>query len=273
VDRAIALSENVLKKTKPLYVTGDLVHNSVVMNDLFAKGLRVIVLDDLPENATVMIQAHGASPELIEILRTRGNEIVDGTCPIVKRSFDICKKCSQSSHKLIVFGHSKHPEMRALKGIINDALIINDLDDLKRHVKEIQKKNKLNFALCAQTTKPLNEFSDFSAYLSTQLKQFQHLIVYNTICDATTYREAEIKRLASDNDCVIVVGGFKSSNTRKLYDIAKAHNKHAHLVHSLSDLEAIKRNIFQSETCVIASGTSTPMSQVEAVENYITSEM
>ncbi len=273
VDRAVALSEDVLTKTQPLYVTGDLVHNKVVMDDLSAKGLKVIDLMNLPENGTVMIQAHGAAPDLIKELQRKRNKIIDGTCPIVKRSFDICLKCSQSSHKLIVFGHSKHPEMKALKGIVRDAKIINDIDELKRNTLDLMEDNRLNIALCAQTTKPLKEFSEFSAYLSTQLKQFQHLIVYNTICDATTHREAEIKRLASDNDCVIVVGGVKSSNTRKLYDIAKTQNTNTYLVHSLKDLDAIKRNIFRSETCVIASGTSTPMKQVEAVENYITSEM
>ncbi|MFW6263199.1 MAG: 4-hydroxy-3-methylbut-2-enyl diphosphate reductase [Thermotogota bacterium] len=273
MDRAIAMAADVLKQTKPLYVTGDLVHNSEVMDELAVKGLKVIDLHDLPEKALVMIQAHGASPDLIEALQTRGNEIIDGTCPIVKRSFDICKNCSQSSYRLIVFGHSKHPEMVALKGVVHDALIINDLKELKKDIKVMNASNKQNIALCAQTTKPLKEFSEFSSFLSTQLNQFQHLIVYNTICDATTYREAEIKTLASINDCVIVVGGVKSSNTRKLYDIAKSLNNNAHLVHSLRELDAIKENIFRSETCVIASGTSTPMRQVEAVENYITSEM
>lgn len=243
------------------------------MDDLSEKGLKVIDLKRLPEKSTVMIQAHGASPTLIRELTIMGNQIVDGTCPIVKRSFDICQKCAQSDYQMIVFGQLKHPEMMALKGIVSDALIFNNLDDLQKHLTANVENNKLNFALCAQTTKPLKKFSEFSAYLSTQLKQFQHLIVYNTICDATTHREAEIKRLASDNNCVIVVGGVKSSNTRKLYDIAKIQNSNTHLVHSLSDLDAIKKNIFQSETCVIASGTSTPMRQVEAVENYITSEM
>ena len=273
VDRAIALSEDILKKTQPLYVTGDLVHNAIVMDTLFKKGLKVIDLEDLPENSTVMIQAHGASPELIQELRVRENRLVDGTCPIVKKSFDICQKCSQSSYHLVVLGRSKHPEMIALKGIVKDALIFNNIDDLKRNINDNLELKQSNLALCAQTTKPLKEFSEFSAYLTTQLKQFQHLIVYNTICDATIHREAEIKSLATRNDCVIVVGGVKSSNTRKLYDIAKAHNSNSHLVHSLSDLVEIKRNIFQSKTCVIASGTSTPMKQVEAVENYITSEM
>lgn len=273
VDRAVTLSEDVLKKTQPLYVTGDLVHNKAVMDDLSTKGLKVIDLMNLPEKSTVLIQAHGAAPDLIKTLQRKRNKIIDGTCPIVKRSFDICQMCSQSSHKLIVYGHSKHPEMKALIGIVRDAVIINDINELKEKVMDLMEDNRLNVALCAQTTKPLKEFSEFSAYLSTQLKQFQHLIVYNTICDATTHREAEIKTLASDNDCVIVVGGVKSSNTRKLYDIAKVQNNNAHLIHSLEDLDAIKTNIFRSETCVIASGTSTPMRQVEAVENYITSEM
>lgn len=262
-----------MKKTQSLYVTGDLVHNEIVMDGLSKKGLKVIDLANLPENSTVMIQAHGASPDLIQELQIRGNKIIDGTCPIVKKSFDICQKCSQSSYQLIVLGQSKHPEMLALKGIVQDALILNDLNDLKRNINDSHELKLVNIALCAQTTKPLKEFSEFSAYLTKQLKQFQCLIVYNTICDATIHREAEIKNLASHNDCVIVVGGVKSSNTRKLYDIAKAHNINSHLVHSLSDLDEIKRNIFRSKTCVIASGTSTPIMQVEAVENYITSEM
>ena len=273
MDRAISLAEEILKKTKPLYVTGDLVHNAIVMEDLSAKGLKIIDENSLPSNETVLIQAHGASPDLIKKLSSMGNEIIDGTCPIVKKSFYICKGCFQSGYKLFVFGQSKHPEMRALKGIVKEAMILNDLDELKMSVKKINEKVSGNFALCAQTTKPIGRFSEFSAYLCSQLKQFQQLIVYNTICDATTFREDEIKMLASGNDCVIVVGGVKSSNTRKLYDIAKRHNGNSHLVHSLGDLDALKKNIFQSETCVIASGTSTPMRQVEEVENYITSEM
>ena len=273
VDRAISLAVDVLKKTDSLYVTGDLVHNAMVMDELFSKGLKIIDEQSLPANATVMIQAHGASPDLIERLAEKGNRIVDGTCPIVKKSFDICRSCSELLYEIIVYGNSNHPEMRALKGIVHKALIINDLDALKVCVRKIIDTRKKNFALCAQTTKPLGQFSEFSAYISSQLKQFQHLIVYNTICDATTRREEEIKRLAFSNDCVIVVGGVKSSNTRKLYDIAKANTVNAHLIHSVKDLDAIKGTLFQSDTCLIASGTSTPMKQVEAVENYITSEM
>ena len=280
VDRAITMALKVLLKKGTLYVTGDLVHNALVMDELSAKGLKIIDQKRLPENTTVMIQAHGAPPDMVRQLIKNGNEIIDGTCPIVKKSFDICQKCSRSGHQLIVFGRSQHPEMMALKGIVEDALIIDSLNDLDQlfqkkdgKVQEHPISKGLNLALCAQTTKPLEQFSELAAYLSSQIRQFQHLIVYNTICDATTLREKEIEQLASDNDCVIVVGGVKSSNTRKLYDIAKRCNKNAHLIHSTEDLDGIKESIFQSDTCVIASGTSTPMKQVEAVENYITSEM
>jgi len=280
VDRAITMALKFLCLEGTLYVTGDLVHNAQVMDELIVKGLKIIDHRRFPEHATVMIQAHGASPDMVRELIERGNNIIDGTCPIVKKSFDICQKCSLSGHQLIVFGRSQHPEMIALKGIVRDALIVEGLNDL-----ELLFQNKAGFAqkhqiskafdvaLCAQTTKPLEQFGELAAFLSSQIRQFQHLIVYNTICDATTLREKEIEQLASNNDCVIVVGGVKSSNTRKLYDIAKKRNNNAHLIHSIEDLDGIKASIFQSETCVIASGTSTPMKQVEAVENYITSEM
>jgi len=280
VDRAITMALEVLLKKGTLYVTGDLVHNALVMDELSEKGLKIINQNRLPKNTTVMIQAHGASPDMVRQLVENGNAIIDGTCPIVKKSFDICQKCSLSGHQLIVFGHSLHPEMLALKGIIKDALIVDGLNDLTVLYQNKGENNEkhpiskeLDVALCAQTTKPLEQFSELAAYLSSQIRQFQHLMVYNTICDATTLREKEIEQLASDNDCVIVVGGMKSSNTRKLYDIAKKCNKNAHLIHSIEDLDGKKASIFQSETCVIASGTSTPMKQVEMVENYITSEM
>jgi 4-hydroxy-3-methylbut-2-enyl diphosphate reductase len=267
------MAEDLLKKHGSIYVTGDLVHNSVVMDRLEDLGLNVLDENALPQGAVVLIQAHGAPSGLIESLKDMGNEIIDGTCPIVKKSFNTVLKSRQKGFKNLVFGKRTHPEMMALKSLVPEAEIFEDRMSLERLLKENQSERTINYAFTAQTTKPLSIFTEFASRITASLFMFQSVIVYNTICDATISREKEIRDKALVADCVIIIGGRKSSNTRKLYEIARAVNKNSFLVHGRADIEEIKDKIYQFNNVVLGSGTSTPMQQVEEIQNYISSGM
>jgi len=98
---------------------------------------------------------------------------------------------------------------------------------------------------------------------------FDSLLVYNTICDATVLREEEIIKEAEKEQAVLVIGGENSSNTLKLYQLAKERNEKSYLVHNLAGLKLIENEISVFHTVVMASGTSTPMEQVERIEKYL----
>jgi 4-hydroxy-3-methylbut-2-enyl diphosphate reductase len=267
------LAESALRDFDEIYVTGDLVHNSVVMNRLRGLGLRIIDENDLPSRSTVLVQAHGAPVDLVDRLKKLNNRIIDGTCPIVKKSFGITLEANRKGFKSLVFGKRAHPEMVALKSLAPEAQIFENSEQLNSILSDMKKESRGSFALTAQTTKPLSAFSQFASEISSSLFMFQSVIVYNTICDATISRENEIRDRACAADCVIIIGGEKSSNTRKLYEIAKKKNENSFLVHGIDDVKKIRDKIYQFNNVVLGSGTSTPMLQVEEVQNYISRGM
>ncbi len=267
------MAESLLAEHGEIYVTGDLVHNSVVMERLERIGMKILDGRALPYDSVVLIQAHGAPEELVAKLERNGNEIVDGTCPIVKKSFHTVVETGRSGSINLVFGKKTHPEMIALKSMAPDAEIFEDMASLESILSNVASERDRSYVFTAQTTKPLSVFSEYAAKITSSLFMFQRVIVYNTICDATISREKEIRDKALETDCVVIIGGEKSSNTRKLYEIARSVNENSFLVHGIEDVEELREKIFQFNTVVLGSGTSTPLLQVEEIQNYISSGM
>lgn len=266
VRRAIDLADKLLTQYDKLYVTGELVHNSYVMKRLFSKGLRLLDKNDMPSGEVCLIQAHGVDPAIRQALFAKGNEIIDGTCPIVSRSFEINQKLARQGYQVFVFGKRSHPEMMALKGLVEDIDIIENADEIDGTLEGV---NGTQSALTAQTTMPRQAFQDLIVTIHRRLKMFDSLLVYNTICDATVLREEEIIKASGREQAVLVIGGENSSNTRKLYQLAKERNENSYLVHNLAGVKTIEQNISDCHNVIIASGTSTPMEQVERIEQYL----
>jgi len=230
---------------------GPLIHNPQVLKLLKEKEISVI--NDIPEHGagTILIRAHGVPPNVKKNLQKVGFDVVDATCPRVIKVQSIIKKHAGQNYASIILGDKDHPEVVGLLGYAgkNGYVIgsIGDLNSLPRFEKAI---------IVAQTTQNTLLFDEIR---KLAIDKFPHYKVFNTICDSTVRRQAEVKRLASSVDTIFVVGGFSSGNTQRLAEIAKKTGKTAYHIETESDLEAIdSKSLVSSRRIGITAGASTP---------------
>jgi len=272
VKRSIEITEKILEECKgsrQIYVTGDLVHNEKVMSDLKKKGLKILNfekdrLTDIPKNSVIIIRAHGLPPNKIEELKDYFSEILDTTCPIVKTMFETAKGLINEGRNLFVFGNENHPEMVALKGHVKEARFFSNIEALKGTLNREREKFSpdVKVGLVSQTTKDLRNFCIASSIL---VGRFKDVKIARTICDFTIDREREVERLAKDNDLIVVIGSKKSSNTKKLFNIARDFTK----VLFVSRSDQITDDLRYFEKVALVSGTSTPLDLIEEVVSVI----
>jgi len=252
VQRAVDLVYKNINSGKPVYTYGPITHNEQVVEDLDRKGVKVIEkpeeLKILPKG-TIIIRAHGIPKKLYDELSSYGHEIVDATCPFVKKIHRIVDK--EVERHVIVVGNPDHPEIKGIIGWCNDSnyTVVQDIEDAKR--LDLPPDTKL--CIVAQTTYNYNRFQELVEIIS---KKGYDILVFNTICNATQLRQQEAYELARNSDVMIVIGGMHSSNTRKLYEICKNECKNTYYIQKPDDLDL---NWFKSCRNVgITAGASTP---------------
>ena len=260
---------------RKIYTYGPIVHNETVVEELSKKGVKVISddreLKSLLESgelkdAAVVIRAHGAPREIFELIEKSGLsiEIIDATCPHVKRIHDIVVERRAAGDRIAVSGDPSHPEVIGILGQIDgDAAVLPDGDAAE--VFSLPPGEKLT--LVSQTTQSVTKFQDIVDILH---KKRYYTTVIDTICNATQRRQSEAYELARTCDAMLVIGGRNSSNTRKLYDICHSECKRTYLIQSITD---IKGTIDHSVRCVgITAGASTPRTIIEEVFKYVRDE-
>ena len=256
VQRVLDLVKKLLENGEKVHVFGDLVHNDFVIGELEASGVIFHGEDEVWKvgelDGVAVIRAHGTPPEERERLERISRKVFDGTCPIVSRLFEIGEAMEREGYQVCVYGNPQHPEMRAFKGYVKTAAFYPEICEGRK------------VAILAQTTA---DFSKFMEYARSSMGAGKAEVrIFNTICSETLMREKEAREMAKIYDVVLVVGGKKSSNTRKLYEIARNHGT-ALWVEDVNDLEGYERH-FQGKIGIV-SGTSTPMKIVRRIANYI----
>lgn len=261
VKRAINLIEQEIKNGKKVYTLGELLHNKQEMGRLQKLGVETVenLSSVSSKDCSVVIRTHGVRKEIYEnLLSSNGITVIDGTCPIVKKSQEIVQKWSNNEYNIIVYGDSQHPEIVALVSYINPevkSFIISKLQD----VDNIKLGKDEKILLIAQTTKQVDEYKKIAEVISSR---YTNVKVINTICKETINREKEVVELAKKVDLLVVVGGKHSSNTNKLVSIAKKYNENVVII---STEDEIEEKFFKYKTIGVISGTSTPIWQVEKV--------
>ena len=214
VKRAVdKVYEQIRHAGKPIYTYGPIIHNEEVVKDLEEKGVRVIEseeeLKELHEGI-VIIRSHGVGKHVYDILEANGIEIVDATCPFVKKIHKIAQEQNQAGRRLIIIGNESHPEVQGIKGWGNDHTLVVETPD---QVDNLPLSEGEKLCIVSQTTFNYKKFQDLVEKFS---KTRYDILVLNTICNATQERQVEARRIASEVDAMIVVGGKTSSNTQKL---------------------------------------------------------
>lgn len=254
VERALGMAEKAADEArKPVNTLGPLIHNPLVVNDLERIGVGTASSVSEVEVGTLIIRAHGVVPSVVEDARARGLDVLDATCPYVKKVHNAAERLVREGYQLIVVGESGHPEVEGIMGHAgDDAHVVSvpgDLDaiDLSRKV-----------GVVVQTTQTPGALADVVAELS---KRTMDLRVINTICSATQERQDSAAELARRVDAMIVVGGKNSGNTRRLAEICTAACPKTHHIEDASEIEAAW---FDGASHIgVTAGASTPASHIE----------
>lgn len=258
VKRAIQIAEETGAAEKgPVNVYNEIVHNDAVVRRLAHDGVgSVTAVADAPAG-TIIISAHGAPPSLFKKAQEKGLKIVDATCPLVIRIHKIIHKLVENGYQIVHFGDHHHDETRGVVGQAPNGrvVVVSSPEELRSLVP-----NGRRYALTSQTTAGVAEFERIS--LEAQ-RIFPGIEVFNTICDATSQRQAAVLDLAPEVEMVLVVGSASSANSNRLRSICEAICGKAFLINSASDLdEAWLDGI---TTVGLTAGASTPDFLVDEV--------
>ncbi len=258
VKRALNLAKETRHERNGKVLTlGDLIHNPRVIVDLKKQGIHSIENLNELKKGTIIIRSHGISPEAYESLEEKNMEIVDATCPIVKRIQKLVEILAENKEEIIIVGNKDHPEIKGLIGFSQERGIIVENETQVKHLPHKKKR-----AVLAQSTQDLYIFGKIVAAL---IEKTEELRVYNTICHSTQTRQKSTSELASQVDTLFIVGGKNSSNTQKLYQISRRILPKTYFIENAEQItpEMLKR----AKKIGISGGASTPHEAIqEAVE-------
>lgn len=251
-----------LKDSGPIYTYGPLIHNKQVVDLLELKGIKSIT--DLNKfnglkSGTIVIRAHGIPPDEKEEIVKKGLNILDATCPKVAKVQGIIKYYTGKGHSAIIVGDKGHAEVKGLVGYSKGPVyVIQEVEDVKG-LPDMEK-----IVVVAQTTQNKSKYKEIIEAIG---KRFPEAKIFDTICDATNQRQEEVRRLARETDCVVVVGGYHSGNTKRLVQVAKEAGAKVFHVETEDDLDSNK--LSEAKTAGVTAGASTPNWIIKKVVNEI----
>lgn len=269
VKRAVDTVCEQLKTGKKIYTYGPIVHNEEVVKDLEAQGVTVLnskeeLMNLKPSSdqpVALVIRAHGVPKEIYDVLKEKGMECIDATCPFVKRIHKIVEEGSRNGNTIYVAGNPGHPEVEGIVGWCHgNAKVVETLEEAQK----VGIDDKKEGILVAQTTFNYNKFDNLVEIFR---QRGYNGIVVNTICNATEERQRAARELARKADVMIVIGGKHSSNTRKLHEICSSECAHTYFIQTLDDLRLVLPTTVR--LVGITAGASTPNKLIEEVQNYV----
>ncbi len=255
VQRALKKAELAVQNSSGSVQTlGPLIHNPQVIGRLADKGVSVVNSAEEATEGTLIIRSHGVDPKIIQRAKARGLEVIDATCPYVKRVQDLTKELKDQGFQVVIVGEKDHPEVQGILGAIDNegyvALSRNELTDLKL----------IKVGVVAQTTQSYANLRDCVDYLVGTAREIR---VYSTICQATEQRQKAAIELANRVDVMLVVGGKESGNTRRLYTLCCEVIPRVYHIERPDELEAAWFK--PTDVVGITAGASTPDWVIEGV--------
>ena len=254
VNRAVELVEQAAGKGKKVCTLGPIIHNRHAVNRFEEMGVRVI---DSPEEAnagdTVIIRSHGVKKAVYEQLKAMDVEVVDATCPFVKRIHGIVSKAEEQGRLPIIIGTRSHPEVEGIAGWCSQCEIFETLQELEEWVNSGKVSHDFPVSMVCQTTSGKYLWKSCENFAK---KVFTNLKIFDTICEATDFRQSEAANLSRICQAMVVVGDTQSSNTGRLAMICREYCDRVVLVDNASELKA---DFFRGVAHVgITAGASTP---------------
>ena len=261
VNRAVNMVYQALEQHKPVATLGPIIHNTDVVNDMKTRGARIIQdVSELRPDEYVVIRSHGVEKAVYDRIHALGNPVIDATCPFVRRIHKIVAEETAKGSFILIAGDESHPEVQGIIGHCEQNYFVfrNEIV-LKDFFQNLEKNFSKRLAIVAQTT--YNNIIWGECLKVLPEKDF-NIVVYETICSATEQRQSDAAALASESDCMIVIGGKHSSNTVKLYDISRRHCKSYH-IENADELDTL--DLTDAENIGITAGASTPAHIIKEV--------
>ena len=271
VKRAVELVYEQTKKEGPLYTYGPIIHNEEVVKDLEKRGVRVIEspeqLQEL-ERGRVIIRSHGVGKAVQDQIEAAGFEVLDATCPFVKKIHRIVAEHSAAGEHIVIIGNPTHPEVEGICGWCDPehTTVIENVQDAENFALS----EKRNVCVVSQTTYNNNKFKNLVEIIENK-GYYIDICILNTICNATDERQTEARSLARQSQAMIVVGGSHSSNTQKLFEICKDECKNTYYIQTPEDLDLTE--LRGLDDVGITAGASTPNNIIEEVQKYVRNEL
>lgn len=264
VKNAVEKTIEELKTKKPIYCLGELVHNKNVTQELEKKGA---VFIDKPEETKgkLIIRAHGIPKEIYNKIEECNIDFKDLTCPKVLHIHNIAKEYEKNDYFIFLVGQKEHPETIGTISYCGvNSCIIEKEDDVENAIKKFKTSKTKDALVIAQTTFSLEKFNTIVEKIKHEIENVE---IKNTICDATRKRQEETIDISKKVDTMIIIGGKNSSNSNKLYEIAKKYCKKTLFIEKKEELNLSL--IKKTETIGIMAGASTPEKSITEVVEII----
>jgi 4-hydroxy-3-methylbut-2-enyl diphosphate reductase len=242
-----AIEENKGKGVK-LYTCGPLIHNKTVTDELAEKGVGII---NRPEEAeagsTVIVRSHGEPRDFYERAKAGNITIIDATCPFVGRIHKLVREAKDQGFHIVIIGDRTHPEVIGINGWCDhSASVVSSLEEAKAVAED-------RLFIVAQTTITAELFNEIVTYFKNSKHE---IVVHNTICHATEERQKSCMETAMDSDLMVIIGGNDSSNSKKLFEIAKKYCGNTYFIENKESLPL--KEVGKCNKIGIAAGASTP---------------
>jgi 4-hydroxy-3-methylbut-2-enyl diphosphate reductase len=249
VKRATQLAfEAAATRRGEVFTLGPLIHNPQVVAELAEAGVEVISDLGQKDKGTLIVRSHGLHPKILQQAEAKGLNIVDATCPFVKKVQSYAAALKREGYQVVIIGDRDHPEVQGIKGCSgNEIVVVGD----KNQLQQLDLGKRLG--VVAQTTQSVRNFSEIVSRLVGQAKEVK---IYNTICKATSIRQKATLDLARRVELMIIVGGRNSANTNRLVQLCRQVDTPTHLVEVAEEIDP--QWLEGKKEIGVSAGASTP---------------
>ncbi len=253
VNRAVNMVYDLVHKGEKVHTLGPIIHNPQVVEDLEKSGVTIIQTPcEVPYGESIIIRAHGVPETVYREMEEKGIHFYDGTCPFVLKIHKIVKEAPKNS-VILIAGNHDHPEVVGIAGHCSTThYTFSTLEELKNTLKNKKIDRNSNIIMVSQTTFSVKEWNLCSKFIK---KDYTNAKIFDTICNATARRQEEAVELSARVECMIIIGGRTSSNTRKLFEVCKENCK-SYLIEKADELKQI--DFSDCKSVGVTAGASTP---------------
>ena len=269
VERAVKLAEQTAREKGSCVMLGSIIHNAHVVRDLEALGARQV--DDISQvrpGETVIIRSHGETRQVYQQLEALGAEVVDATCPNVRRIQRLVAGAGEEGRTPLIIGEQHHPEVLGAASWSENSVIVDGSAALEAWLAEDPARRTMPLMAVAQTTYIRTLWDDCVKILK---KQCTNVKISDTICNATHKRQSEAAEIAAMSDVMVVVGDRKSANTKHLTEICSARCPVVYQVERVNELKGDFLN--GCSVAGLTAGASTPAGIIKEVYARMSDEI